>query len=267
MLPGFRFLLAAIVLSLSILIFGLGAAALLRAAHEEFASSPSWHARPETTFAQTEATRPEAARRVLAMLRVDTPIAEKSSEAVLAAVAPLTPADQAPTILAPAEPERIAALKPDDSSLPEPATPEIPALESPVKSEAAPALTDAPAPADETRIAATEEAVPPANEATPTAAATTSAAASPDADVASTKIATLGGPPVTIEAQPPGKAAGAKPDTSAVQKRLQARRAAQRRRMAARARLARQALLQQQIPNPFPFAPPVIQPATQPTVR
>src|ERR1700682_5651776 len=69
MLPGFRFLFAAIVLATSILVFGLGAAALLRAAHEEFASTPSWHATPETMFAQpTEATRP-----VLAMLRIDTP--------------------------------------------------------------------------------------------------------------------------------------------------------------------------------------------------
>ena len=41
MLPGFRFLFTAIVLSMSILIFGLGAAALLRAAHEEFANLPS----------------------------------------------------------------------------------------------------------------------------------------------------------------------------------------------------------------------------------
>ena len=52
MLPGFRFLFAAVMVSMSILIFGLGAAALLRAAHEEFASSPPWHATPETTFAQ-----------------------------------------------------------------------------------------------------------------------------------------------------------------------------------------------------------------------
>ena len=66
MLPGFRFLFAAIVLSISILVFGLGAAALLRAAHEEFASNPAWHAAPDATFAQqAEATRP-----VLAMLRV-----------------------------------------------------------------------------------------------------------------------------------------------------------------------------------------------------
>ena len=47
MLPGFRFLFAAIVLSMSVLIFGLGAAALLRAAHEEFASIPSRRALPE----------------------------------------------------------------------------------------------------------------------------------------------------------------------------------------------------------------------------
>src|SRR5207244_12753309 len=44
MLPGFRFLLAAIILATSILIFGLGAAALLRTAPEAFASNPTWPA-------------------------------------------------------------------------------------------------------------------------------------------------------------------------------------------------------------------------------
>ena len=74
MLPGFRFLFAAIVLSMSILVFGLGAAALLRAAHEEFASNPAWHATPEPTFAQqNEATRP-----FLAMLRVDPQPVERT---------------------------------------------------------------------------------------------------------------------------------------------------------------------------------------------
>src|SRR6478609_382516 len=66
MLPGIRFLLAAILLSISILVFGLGAAALLRAAHEDFASNPSWRVTPETRFAQSEAP-------TLALLRVDTP--------------------------------------------------------------------------------------------------------------------------------------------------------------------------------------------------
>ena len=65
MLPGFRFLFAAVMLSMSILIFGLGAAALLRTAHEEVASNPSWRAAPEATFAQ----QPDATRPVLAMLR------------------------------------------------------------------------------------------------------------------------------------------------------------------------------------------------------
>src|SRR6266700_1172698 len=284
MLPGFRFLFAAIMLLLSILIFGLGAAALLRAAHEEFASNPSWHATPEATFAQQtevprrEAGRPEAARPdatrtdatrpVLAMLRTDA--AAKSPDVPSAAL-PLAAAEQAAPLSIPAESERIAALKPEDLSPPKPAKPEIPVSESPAKTEAAPALVDAPAQADETRIAATEEAVPPANEATRAASGQISAPASPDTDLASktdlasTKIATLDGLPVTIEAQPSAKAAGAKPDTSVIQKRQQARRAAQRRRMAARARLARHAP-QQQIPNPF--APRPIQPAIQqPTVR
>jgi len=65
MLPSFRFLFAAIMLSTSILAFGLGAAALLRTAHEEFASNPFWHAAPETTFTQSEDSRP-----VLAMLPI-----------------------------------------------------------------------------------------------------------------------------------------------------------------------------------------------------
>src|SRR6266700_3969170 len=281
MLPGFRFLFAAIMLLLSILIFGLGAAALLRAAHEEFASNPSWHATPEAIFAQQtevprreaagpEAARPDATRTVLAMLRTDAAAAAKSPDVPSAAL-PLAAAEQAAPLSIPAESERIAALKPEDLSPPKPAKPEIPVSESPAKTEAAPALVDAPAQADETRIAATEEAVPPANEATRAASGQISAPASPDTDLASktdlasTKIATLDGLPVTIEAQPSAKAAGAKPDTSVIQKRQQARRAAQRRRMAARARLARHAP-QQQIPNPF--APRPIQPAIQqPTVR
>jgi hypothetical protein len=96
-----------------------------------------------------------------------------------------------------------------------------------------------------------------------------SAAASPNPGVAATKIATLGGPPVTIEPRPPGKVAGAKPDRGVIEKRLQARHAALRRRVAARARLARQALLQQQAGNPFlqPAIQPGVQPAIQPATR
>jgi hypothetical protein len=235
MLPGFRFLFAAIGLSMSILVFGLGAAALLRAAHEEFASNPSWRAHPDTMFAQqAEATRP-----VLAMMRIEPP----------------------------AEPERIAALKLQETSVREAANPEIPATEGRAQSEAAPARADALSVADtriaapdaETKVASTGQASPtahilsPANEAVPVAAepaaSEPSTRASAEGDAASTKFATLGGPPVIIATPPPAKVVSEKPDESAIKKRLQARRAAHRRRIAARARLAaRQAQLQA---NPF----------------
>jgi hypothetical protein len=281
MLPGFRFLLTAIVLSLSMLIFGLGAAALLRAAHEEFASNPSWHAAPETTFVQQgEATRP-----FLALLRVDAPAVDtpkietpKIETPSTETEVPAGPAEPAEISPAAAEPQKVATLNPEESSPPEATKPAIPASESPSQSEAAPAPADAPATEDQTRIATTAETLPPANEAAPAAQAVapaaeavpaaveqTSPVASPDPGAAATKIATLGGPPVTIEPQRAGKVAGAKPDKNVNEKRLQARRAALRRRMAARARLARQALLQQQAANPF--LPPAIQPGVQPGVQ
>ncbi len=61
------------------------------------------------------------------------------------------------------------------------------------------------------------------------------------------KIATLGGPPVAIEAQPPTKAADAASDKSAAKKRLQAKRTKERKRLAQRARQA----AQQQPADPF----------------
>ena len=81
MLPGFRFLFTAIVLSMSVLIFGLGAAALLRTAHEEFANLPSRRATPEPMFARLNDGPPPT----LALLRVDPPVAEKPVENVPAA--------------------------------------------------------------------------------------------------------------------------------------------------------------------------------------
>jgi hypothetical protein len=85
-----------------------------------------------------------------------------------------------------------------------------------------------------------------------------SAPASPAVDAAATKIATLGGPPVTI-ATPTvtAKAVSDKPDRSAIKKRQQARRAAHRRRIAAR---ARQAQLAPQRPAAEPFTQPMTQP-------
>ena len=276
MLPGFRFLFAAILLSMSILVFGLGAAALLRAAHEEFASNPSWRGAPETMFAQqAEATRP-----VLAMLRVEPATAEaKPSENTRAVAMPteqaasIAPATQAPTEQAaapppPTGPEKIAALRLEEASLPEAARPEIPALESPAQSETAPAPADAPAAADankspaptaadEAKVASTEQV---SNQAGPPSSEQASVQASPDTDSVSTKIATLGGPAIAVKT-PPAKAVGAIPDQSAAKKRLQARRAAHRRRLAARARQAQLARLLPPLP-PDPFAQSSAQPPT-----
>jgi hypothetical protein len=281
MLPGFRFLFAAIVLSMSILIFGLGAAALLRAAHEQFVSNPSWHATPETMFAQQS----DASRPVLAMMHVEPAVPEpaKAPDDVPPALAPAgqaasvaPPAEPAPVVAppaepAPAEPEMMAAAKPEEAAGDELAKPEIPAVPSSAPSDVAAAKTDAPvspdapAPAAETKIAATEQTVPPASEAAPAASEGMSAAPEPASapasaalDAATTKIATLGGPPVTIEAQPPAKAADAKSDSDALKKRQQARRAAQRRKIASRARVARQVTQQ----PASPFAQPLAQPPT-----
>src|SRR5205085_2735570 len=88
MLPGFRFLFAAVVLSMSILIFGLGAAALLRAAHDQFASIPTRRILPEPVFAQQPAfTQPsETPAATLAMLRVEPPVAEKAPDTPMAVI-------------------------------------------------------------------------------------------------------------------------------------------------------------------------------------
>jgi hypothetical protein len=214
MLPGFRFLFAAIVLSMSILIFGLGAAALLRAAHEEFASSPPWHATPETVFAQQrEATKP-----VLAMLRVEPPSAVPQASDPIAAVPP--PAEPATVASAPVEPERTAALKPEESPLPEAVKPspetatsapdvaksEIPlpagpSSEAPVQSAIAAAQAETPASVAETKTAAIGDVSPPVNDAVPAEPQQPGAPVSTDPNAA-TKIATLGGPAITIDRQP-----------------------------------------------------------------
>jgi hypothetical protein len=252
MLPGFRFLFAAIMLTMSILIFGLGAAALLRTAHEEVASTPSWRAAPETIFAPpAEATTP-----ALAMLRVDAPVMEKAPDNAPVAAAPAEQGEQAAITSAPAESERIAALKPEDSSPPETAKPEIPIAENPSQNEAAPAPAEAPAFLAETKAAtiASEEVSPPENQAAPAVSEQIGAPVSPGADIAATKIATLGGPPVAVATPPLAKVDGAKPDQSAIKKRQQAKRAVQRRKVTARARVAAQAPLQPASPFGQPAA-------------
>ena len=127
MLPGFRFLFAAIVLSMSVLIFGFGAAALLRTAHEEFANTPTWQPAPETRFAQSREASQSASPPVLAMLRVDDTPKDASNDApkidqpASDNAAAAAPTDQVAAIAAlPSEPskspsqDKIAALQPAD---------------------------------------------------------------------------------------------------------------------------------------------------------
>jgi hypothetical protein len=252
MLPGFRFLFAAIVLTMSVLVFGFGAAALLRTAHEEFASTPSWQPAPETRFAQNHPAAQPGSPPVLAMLRVDDPPKEtpqatpkealKADQPASDAAPATAPADQAATTATEPQsaPENISALPAADSSpqetTKESAQPEAPVAESPPQ-----AATDAPATADPTTQQPTNEAAPaPAVE----IAQASPEQASPEHTVPaalnsiSTRIATLGGPPVTIEPSKT-KPDSANSDDSAVKKRQRARREVRRRRIVVR-RLVRQ---------------------------
>jgi len=260
MLPGFRFLFAAIMLSMSLLVFGLGAAALLRAAHESFASNSSWRAAPEVTFAQ----RSDSALPMLATLRVDTPVVEKAPEQASPVASSV---ETSPAATAPATSEQVAAVKPLDAapaetSASESAPPAMRPAENP------PSAAQATATVDQTTTAAI----------TPPGAGERAAAASepkgapqatpaPDqASPATTKIATLGGPPVdiaeeTISETLPARDKTAMPDQaradqSTIKRRVQAKRVAHRRRLTARARLAIQA--QQQQANPFAPSTPAI---------
>jgi len=247
-------------LSMSLLVFGLGAAALLRAAHESFASNSSWRAAPEVTFAQ----RSDSALPMLATLRVDTPVVEKAPEQASPVASSV---ETSPAATAPATSEQVAAVKPLDAAPAETSTSESPppAMRP---AENPPSAAQATATVDQTTTAAI----------TPPGAGERAAAASepkgtpqstpaPDqASPATTKIATLGGPPVditeeTISETLPARDKTAMPDQaradqSTIKRRVQAKRAAHRRRLTARARLAIQA--QQQQANPFAPSTPAI---------
>jgi hypothetical protein len=240
MLPGFRFLLAAIVLSISMLIFGLGAAALLRAAHEEFASIPSRRAPPEVMFPQRDDAGP-----TLAMLRVEPSVVdEKAMERPIADHVQ----DQPAINLAPAEveksttePDKVAALDtatpPENSPPSEAPTPETAAPEIPIQTETPSAQADdTPSPAAAAKVAAIAEVTPAAQDRGAVIAPDQASAPIDDSTrIAETRIATLGGPPVTIETQTPSKIA-----LAVVKKSAQPRRVVKRRRIAP-ARVTQQA--------------------------
>ncbi|MET3908121.1 hypothetical protein ABID59_002462 [Bradyrhizobium sp. S3.3.6] len=196
MLPGFRFLLAAILLSASILVFGLGAASLLRASHEQYVSNPSWRSGPqEQVFAQ-------ASEPVLAALRVE-PVAPDANEAAPAMQ------DQVPSIGLPAVetgPEQMAAVTLEAKVQPEPQPEPQIAVASPA--EPAAPVTDvpapeqariqaaAPAPADTLTLADTSASITtttpaPAMGATDVPRTATPALASRVSDIAAARVAAL----------------------------------------------------------------------------
>ncbi|HEX7923175.1 MAG TPA: hypothetical protein VF583_19620 [Bradyrhizobium sp.] len=241
MLPGLRFLFAAIVLATSLLVFGLGAAALFRAAHEEFASIPARRAPPEPQFAQQPEPPP-----VLAMVRVEPSAADKATADTPASPPPSEPAASVPAApaeaLPPAEPAKVAAVNADDApqdpaAKPEPqaeapapaqtteVAPQPEAADPSLTSQPAPVATDAaPTPA-EAKVAAVAD--PPATPSEPVLATPAPAMAapepaappSPEAIAAASRIATLGGPEVVVEAPAAPKAIEAKkPERNATSK-------------------------------------------------
>jgi hypothetical protein len=210
MLPGFRFLLAAILLSTSILVFGLGAASLLRASHEQYVSNPSWRNGPqEQVFAQ-------ASEPVLAALRVE-PVANEATPAMQ---------DQVPSIGLPAvetSPEQMAAVTLETEAQPQVAAiaptvePAPPAAKTPIaepaESEAAPpAPADTLTPADTMASIATKTPAPAAT-APEVPRTATLAPASRVTDIAAARMAALN------ELAPATTKAGSKPRAHKPKKR------------------------------------------------
>jgi hypothetical protein len=216
MLPGLRILFAITLLSVSVLIFGLGAAAFLRSAHEDVANAP-W--RP----IQTPATaRVDLAPPTLAMLRVEpepiaatpAPKADARPPAATTSAAMEIKLPSAPAPAAEASPPRAEpAETPAAAKMPEPppasaeagAPPPAPAMAAPA---AEPARDTAPSPVVvETRLAEPETVEAKAAEARAVEAKAddtrtmdTKAAESTEPRPAPTVVAALG--PDQAEAQP-----------------------------------------------------------------
>ncbi len=99
MLPGFRILFGTVILSVSLLIFALGAAALLRSAHDNFASQPNWRSSVDVATLLTTAPAPAAPS--LAMLRVEPELPKETASKPAMEMPP--PAGPTPSVRPPAE--------------------------------------------------------------------------------------------------------------------------------------------------------------------
>jgi len=232
MLPGLRFLCAAVVLAVSSAIFGMGATALLRSAHEEFASLPNRGLPPTAVFSQQQETAP-----ALAMLQLAPREEESATSAEMTApAAEPEPAATAPTEDS-AEPDEPPATVSAASST-EPAPPETDQTPAPeaVSPAAAPENPDettaaaADVPATEPALAAQETAPPPPLEPETTGSISrpTATLTDEDAMLSSSNAVMLGEPVPLPHARPAMEQPKAKPAKKVVKKP-----AVKRRRVAA----------------------------------
>jgi len=290
MLPGFRFLFGAIVLCFSIMIFGLGAAALLRAAHEQFASRPSWQSTPGAMLAQQNeplAQQSEASRAVLALLEVEPDDKDPPRETLHDSTQDqgLQPSDETTAadpaagsssdtekLAAPGRPEEPAPAATIEAALTDPITPEP---EKTARLETATSLGEAsaaveradPPIASEPEITTAAVSETPSKTLEPVTASSESTYApviKSEPSVPAPQIAALGGSLEAADAQAREKEASAtraKAYRNFIRNRLRAHRAArERRRLAHRANIARRATVQQQQQQqqqqlPAPFTP------------
>ncbi len=252
MLPGIRFVCAAVVLAVSLVIFGMGAAALLRSAHEEFASLPNRRAPPTPVFNQQPETAP-----TLAMLRLEPRALEVTEPAP-------SPALQISEPVPSVEPTE-AAVEPELETISAAAVVPAAEPEKPAIVEASPVAPSEPATIVAVAPVAIEEPAPPAPQAAPAPETTgsislptamimelpTATLTAEDAKLSSSKVAVLGGPPINTEPVPlPNSRPTAEPAKAKPAKKVVKKPAVKKRRVAERIAPAAVPVAQQQ-QDPF----------------
>ncbi len=263
MLPGIRFLFATVVLSVSVLVFGLGAAALLRAAHDDFTNLPPVQVSREAKVAHER----DARQATLALLRVemiadqDSNVEKMASVAAAARAAETTDKPVMPDATAPDSAAAVTAAAPaaqSETIAPAMSEPVVIGKSEPSAADSSPTVVAAASPLSPTPDAPVPVASAPAD-ASPkpdlqVAALADPAAASAELPTASSVQITASQPVMKSDAKKSdaksaSKAAGVTTPAHAQRKTIQRRKAASR----GRARAATQVMQQQMQPND-PFA-------------
>lgn len=251
MLPGIRFVCAAVVLAVSLVIFGMGAAALLRSAHEEFASLPNRRPPPATVFSRQPETAP-----TLAMLRLEPRAAEITEPAAVPTVPTSEPSPPVESLQAEAKP---AIEMTTTATMPPSTEPEKAAVvETSPMAPSEPTTVVAAAPVEISEPALATPQAAPSPETTgsislPTAMIMelpTATLTEEDAKLSSSKVAVLGGPPIDTEPVPlPNSRPTAEPPKAKPAKKV-VKKPAVKRRVAVRVAPAAAPVAQQQ-QDPF----------------